>query len=232
MPPRARAVPPVRNTSASSMQSPPASAEATRVIILSPVLARGAAKVEMVVDQFGQAQAPGQGGRKDQPGIGHQAVIVEGDADAIGVVRGSIYWVLLFWGRFSVSKPLSQKHGSTFLPLQDADPTPSFGGFGVKPHQPGTPAGTPPRWPSKPSSTAPEQNGPTGTFSAKRTPRPRSTRTSGTSSSGSPKAPCPPAHDSLQIIHSFLRPTRRGPPRTTTRPVAGLRCSKNQHAHP
>ena len=33
-----------------------------------------------------QAQAPGQGGRKDQPGIGHQAVVVEGDADAVGVV--------------------------------------------------------------------------------------------------------------------------------------------------
>ena len=32
----------------------------------------------------------------------------------------------------SLSKPLSQKHGSTFLPLQDADPTPSFGGFGLK----------------------------------------------------------------------------------------------------
>ena len=31
--------------------------------------------------------------------------------------RGSIYWVLPFWDRFSVSKPLSQKHGSTFLPL-------------------------------------------------------------------------------------------------------------------
>ena len=38
--PRARAVLPVRNAPASSMQSPPASAEATRVIILSPVLAR------------------------------------------------------------------------------------------------------------------------------------------------------------------------------------------------
>ena len=32
---------------------------------------------------------------------------------------------------FSVSKPLSQKHRSTFLPLQDANPTPSFGGFGL-----------------------------------------------------------------------------------------------------
>ena len=38
--PRAQAVPPVRNTSASSMQSPPASADATSVIILSPGLAR------------------------------------------------------------------------------------------------------------------------------------------------------------------------------------------------
>ena len=40
VPPRVQAVPPVRNTSASSMQSPPAMAEATRVISLSPVLAR------------------------------------------------------------------------------------------------------------------------------------------------------------------------------------------------
>ncbi len=38
--PMALAVPPVRSTSASSMQSPPASADATGVIILSPVLAR------------------------------------------------------------------------------------------------------------------------------------------------------------------------------------------------
>ena len=40
VPPRVRAVPPVRNTSASSMPSPPASADATRVIILSPLFAR------------------------------------------------------------------------------------------------------------------------------------------------------------------------------------------------
>ena len=38
--PMAPAVPPVRNTLASSMQSPPASAEATRVSILSPAFAR------------------------------------------------------------------------------------------------------------------------------------------------------------------------------------------------
>ena len=38
--PMALAVPPVRSTSASSMQSPPASADATRVSILSPAFAR------------------------------------------------------------------------------------------------------------------------------------------------------------------------------------------------
>ena len=38
--PTAPAVPPVRNTSASSIQSPPASADAASVITLSPVFAR------------------------------------------------------------------------------------------------------------------------------------------------------------------------------------------------
>ena len=47
---------------------------------------RGIAQVEALPDEFGQAQAQGEGGRQDQPGIGHQAVIVEGDTDAVGVV--------------------------------------------------------------------------------------------------------------------------------------------------
>ena len=42
--PRVQAVPPVRNASASSMQSPPASADTIRVIILSPALARPGAR--------------------------------------------------------------------------------------------------------------------------------------------------------------------------------------------
>ena len=56
--PSAPAVPPVRNASASSMQSPPASAVATSVSTLLPVLARPGARpqVEMPVNQFGQAQ--------------------------------------------------------------------------------------------------------------------------------------------------------------------------------
>ena len=83
-----RAVPPARSTSASSMQSPPARAEATRVIILSPGVrpARRAAEVEVLPEELGQAKAQGEGGGKDQPGIGHQAVVVEGDLDPVGVV--------------------------------------------------------------------------------------------------------------------------------------------------
>ena len=47
---------------------------------------RRAAEVEVTVDEFPQAQVPGEGGRQEQAGIGHQAVIVEGDTDAVGVV--------------------------------------------------------------------------------------------------------------------------------------------------
>ena len=86
--PRVQAVPPVRNTSASSMQSPPASADATSVIILSPVLARPGARPRSKYrsTSWGQAQVQGQRGGKDQPGIVDQAVVVEGDADAVGLV--------------------------------------------------------------------------------------------------------------------------------------------------
>ena len=70
------------------MQSPPASAEATSVKILSPVIGSAwrIAQVQAPVNQLGQTQVQGQSGRKDQPGIGDQAVVVEGDADAVGVV--------------------------------------------------------------------------------------------------------------------------------------------------
>ena len=47
-------------------------------------------------------------------------------------MRGSIYWVLLLWDCFAVTKPLSQIQRSTLWPLQDANQTPSLGGFGLK----------------------------------------------------------------------------------------------------
>ena len=49
-----------------------------------------------------------------------------------GWLRGSTYLVLLFWDRFSVSKPLSQIQRRTLLFLQQASYTPSFGGLGIK----------------------------------------------------------------------------------------------------
>ena len=39
-----------------------------------------------MVYEFPQAQVSGEGGRKKQPGIVDQAVVVEGDLDAVGVV--------------------------------------------------------------------------------------------------------------------------------------------------
>ena len=84
----APSVPPERNTSASSIQSPPASADATRVGILSPGVrpSRRAAQVQALLHQLGKAEVPGQGGWKEQAGIGHQAVVVEGDVDAVAAV--------------------------------------------------------------------------------------------------------------------------------------------------
>ena len=40
----------------------------------------------MVVDEFTQTQVLGPGGWQDQPSIVDQAAVVEGDADAVGVV--------------------------------------------------------------------------------------------------------------------------------------------------
>ena len=70
------------------MQSPPARAEATRVSILSPVLARPgrAAEIEVMVYEFPQAQVLGESGRQEQAGIGHQTVVVKDDANTVGVV--------------------------------------------------------------------------------------------------------------------------------------------------
>ena len=48
--------------------------------------ARRIAQVEALLDEFGQAEAQGQGGRQDQSGIGHQAAVVEGGLDPVGVV--------------------------------------------------------------------------------------------------------------------------------------------------
>ena len=45
--------------------------------------ARRISQVNVAVRQFTQTQVLGQGGWQQQAGIGHQAVVVEGDADAV-----------------------------------------------------------------------------------------------------------------------------------------------------
>ena len=57
----------------------------------------------MTVDEFMQTQVLGEGDWKEQPSIGYQAVVVERDLDAVGVLS---------------RRPLSQMHRSTFLLLQ------------------------------------------------------------------------------------------------------------------
>ena len=85
--PRTEEVRPARSTSASSMQSPPASAAHQRQHLVSSVgPPRRAAEIEVMVNEFTQAQVLGEGGRQEQAGIGHQAVAVKDDADPVGAV--------------------------------------------------------------------------------------------------------------------------------------------------
>ena len=55
---------------------------------LVSVLARPGAlpRSHVPVNEFRQGQTQGQGVRKEQPSIGHQAGVVEGNSDAVGVV--------------------------------------------------------------------------------------------------------------------------------------------------
>ena len=93
--PMALAVPPVRNRSASSMQSPPARpcpresggrCHQDQHLVSRVRPPRRISEVNVVVDEFTQTQVLGEGDRKEQPCIGHQAVVIEGDVDAVGMV--------------------------------------------------------------------------------------------------------------------------------------------------
>ena len=48
---------------------------------------RRAAEIEVMAYEFPQTQVLGEGGRQDQAGIGHQAGVVEGDANTVGVLK-------------------------------------------------------------------------------------------------------------------------------------------------
>ena len=133
MKPSTRAVPPARSTSASSMQSPPARAEATRVIILSPVFARPGAppRSRCFRRSWGTPRRRARVAGRISPALATSRWSSKAIWMRSGWLRGSIYRVLLFWDRFSVSKPLSQIQRRTLLFLQQASYTPSFGGLGL-----------------------------------------------------------------------------------------------------
>ena len=132
MKPSTRAVPPACSTSASSMQSPPARAEATRVIILSPVFARPGAppRSRCFRRSWGRPRRRARVAGRISPALATRRWSSKAIWMRSGWLPGSIYRVLLFWDRFSVSKPLSQIQRRTLLFLQQASCTPSFGGLG------------------------------------------------------------------------------------------------------
>ena len=94
------------------------------------------AQVNVLVHQFTQTQAEGQAGRQQQPGVGHQAVIVEGDVDAVGVQVVASVGCSLFLAGLLSHKPLSQIQRSTFSRPQHTFHPHSFGGFRLSPDPP------------------------------------------------------------------------------------------------
>ena len=56
-------------------------------LVASVGSARDTAQVDVAVHQFPHSQVMGQRDRKQQSGIGHQAVVVEGDVDAVRLLR-------------------------------------------------------------------------------------------------------------------------------------------------
>ena len=86
-------------------QHPPGAAGAQRIGVVDAVAARQRRgdqghhlvsrvrpprripQVEVMVNQLGQAQVLGEGGRKQQPGVVDQAVVIEGNLDAVEVLK-------------------------------------------------------------------------------------------------------------------------------------------------
>ena len=124
---RTPAVPPARSASASSMQSPPASAEATSVIILSPVLARPGAspRSRRCCTSLGKTEVQGQGGWEEQAGIVHQA----GDRRRrLGCGRGGCVVASIGCSFSGVGLPLQNHYprfrGAPSCRFRTADPDP------------------------------------------------------------------------------------------------------------
>ena len=121
--PMTPAVPPARNASSSSMQSPPARAEATRVMILSPVLDRPGARPRSRrrTTSWGRPRCKARVAGRISPALSTRRWSSKEIWMWSGWLRGSIYCVLLcIWdnGFPNTKPPPAQEH---FLPLQHAE---------------------------------------------------------------------------------------------------------------
>ena len=118
--PSTRAVPPARNASASSIQSPPASAEATRVSILSPVFARPGAfpRSTWLPTSSPKPRRWARVTGRISPALATRRWSSKAIRMRSGSLGGSINWVLLPRGWFAVTTTIIPDAGSTFLPLQ------------------------------------------------------------------------------------------------------------------
>ena len=100
--------------------------------------ARGAAQVKAPVNQSGQAEMLGQGGRQDQPSIVHQAVVVKGDLDVVGMVAWEHLLGALGLGSvLCLGNHYPRCTGALFAPSAHRD-THLFGGLGFRTWNHGT----------------------------------------------------------------------------------------------
>ena len=133
VPPRVQAVPPVRNTSASSMQSPPASADATRVIILSPVFARPGAlpRSRRCWTSSRRPRCWARVNGRISPALATRRWSSKEIWMRSGWSSGSIFWVLLVWGGVCVSKTIIPEAQEHFVNPSARRDTHLFGGLGL-----------------------------------------------------------------------------------------------------
>ena len=72
----------------------------------------------MVINQLSHSQMMGQGDRQNQPGVGHRAVVGEGNVDAVGAAP-VVAPIGCSWFRVGLlsRKPLSPKPGPLSHPF-------------------------------------------------------------------------------------------------------------------
>ena len=132
--PSAPAVPPARNTSASSMQSPPASADATSVITLSPGWARPGAspRSRCRSTSCGRPRCKASVAGRIRPALLTRRWSSKAIWMRSGWSSGSIFWVLLVSGWFCLSKTIIPDAQEHFLTPSARRHTHLFGGLGLK----------------------------------------------------------------------------------------------------